>query len=102
MNIQKKKLLGNIKMQYLINYFVTTFVVYLLNFFYFRSQPFHIRRLNDTLKHSVFNIQNESSINIGSRALGHWEKYILKEINWIVSICCRDGLLWTLTNLQVA
>lgn len=90
-------------MQYLINYFVTAFVVYLQNFFfYFRPHPFHIRRLDDTLRHSVFNIQNESSINIRSRAPGHWEKYILKEMSWFVSTCCSDGLLWTLTNLQVA
>ena len=90
-------------MQYLINCFVTAFVVCLLNFFvYFRSQPFHIRLLEDTLRHSVFNTQNGSSINIRSKASGHWEKYILKEINWVVSICCSDGPLWTLPNLQVA
>jgi len=65
-------------MQNLINFFVTAFVVYLLNFFfYFRSQLFHTRRLN--LRHSVFNIQNESSINLMASAPGHWEEHIFKK-----------------------
>jgi len=65
-------------MQNLINYFVTAFVVYALNhFFYFRSQAFHIRRLTDDLKHSAFNMRNESSINILASAPGRSEKYDL-------------------------
>jgi len=91
-------------MQYLINYFVTDFVVYLPNFFFhFRSQPFHIRRLNDTLRHSFFNTQNESSINIRSRAPGHWEKKSLKGTQLgCVHLLQRRTVVDTVTNLQVA
>jgi hypothetical protein len=87
-------------MQYLINYFVTAFVVYLLNyFFYLRSQPFHIRRLNDTLRHSVFHIQNESSINIRSRAMG--EIHLKGNQLGCVHLLQRRTVVDTVTNLQV-